>query len=188
MANEDINKIGEYTEEIVDTLRQNTEEVKENLATNYYNKKEVQQLIQGGLTTTMVDELPEEGKTGIVYLVPVDPELGNPNNIYKEWIWLKKDDVVGYWESLGSTEFNVTNYYDKTESDKLLDTKLDAQHVPSKTSELENDTHYLSIQIVEALPEVGEEDVLYLVPETEYATENNNYNEYVWVNAQYEAV
>lgn len=43
----------------------------------------------------------------------------------------------------------------------------------------------IKMQIVNVLPETGEEDTIYLVPNTDPETQNN-YDEYVYVNGQWE--
>lgn len=54
-------------------------------------------------------------------------------------------------------DVDLSNYYTKEEVDEKIPT------VPTKLSELANDTNYLKYQVVSSLPEQQEEGVLYLV-------------------------
>lgn len=55
----------------------------------------------GGTEGKVVDELPEEGETGYIYLVL--KEESEEGNIYDEYMWvLKQDDTYG-WEHIGAT-------------------------------------------------------------------------------------
>ena len=55
------------------------------------------------LEIEIVDELPEEGQAGILYLVPVeDSEEGN---LYEEFVW-----VNDAWEQVGSASIDLSNY------------------------------------------------------------------------------
>ena len=52
-----------------------------------------------------VDELPETGEAGILYLVPMDPDPDDTdNNGYDEYVW-----VEGEWELVGSTPVDISN-------------------------------------------------------------------------------
>lgn len=72
----------------------------------------------------VVDELPETGVEGTIYLLPAsDPEEGN---YYEEYIWL--DDA---WELIGTTQVDLSQYYTKTEADqKFVDFETE-QTIPS---------------------------------------------------------
>lgn len=56
-----------------------------------------------------VDELPEEGQPGILYLVPSeDPELGN---VYEEYIWVIDEDTQeGSFELIGTTSIDLSGF------------------------------------------------------------------------------
>ena len=54
------------------------------------------------LEIKFVDELPEEGEAGILYLVPVE-DGEDPNN-YEEYIWAEEE-----WELIGSTAVDISN-------------------------------------------------------------------------------
>lgn len=58
----------------------------------------------------IVDELPETGQEGTLYLVAATlPDVGD---IYEEYIWYNES-----WERIGSTQIDLSNYYTKTEAD-----------------------------------------------------------------------
>ena len=73
-----------------------------------------------GLSYKVVNELPETGDKGVVYLVKAEEEA--ENNKYVEYIYV--DDA---YEILGSfsTDINLTQYYTKEESDGKYATKAE---------------------------------------------------------------
>lgn len=70
------------------------------------------------ITFTVVQELPETGNTQTIYLIS---NGGTTPNIYDEYIY-----VNNAWEKIGTTEVDLSNYYTKTETNTLLNAKLDA--------------------------------------------------------------
>lgn len=63
-----------------------------------------------GLEFKIVDELPSEGKKGVIYLIPLGDE---GDNKFEEWIY-----VDGKWELLGNARVDLSNYYTKDEVDE----------------------------------------------------------------------
>ena len=55
---------------------------------------------------TIVDELPEEGETSKIYLVP------NGNGTFDEYLWTGSE-----WDNVGMLEFDIANYYTKSQTD-----------------------------------------------------------------------
>lgn len=55
------------------------------------------------LEIQIVEELPESGEAGVLYLVPA--EDGDEGNLYEEFVW-----VEGEWEQVGSTEIDLSAY------------------------------------------------------------------------------
>ena len=63
-----------------------------------------------------VDELPEEGEFGTIYLLPVeDPEEGN---YFKEYIYFD-----GEWELIGKTRIDLSGYVDLTSAQTITGVK-----------------------------------------------------------------
>ena len=61
----------------------------------------------------IVEELPESGEAGVIYLV-YDEETGT----YTEYLWLSQEQA---WEVLGSVgDIDLGNYYNKTQIDTML--------------------------------------------------------------------
>lgn len=61
----------------------------------------------------IVEELPESGEAGVIYLV-YDEETGT----YTEYLWLSQEQV---WEELGSVgDIDLGNYYNKTQIDTMM--------------------------------------------------------------------
>ena len=91
---------------------------------NYYTKDEVDQLISVIPTfdIQVVQTLPVEGDGRVLYLAPSqDPET---SNVYDEFIWvIPTGQLIGQWEKIGSTAVDMSNYYTKSETDTLLNTK-----------------------------------------------------------------
>lgn len=142
--------------------------------TNYYlkgetyTKTEVNDLI-GQIKTIsiqVVDTLPSTGESNIIYLVPKE---GSKDDVYNEYIW-----VNNAWELIGSTQIDLTgyatedwvntqianfltesqitqlinnslaNYYTQEQVNNLLDNKADKSSIPTKTSDLTNDSGYIT--------------------------------------------
>lgn len=86
---------------------------KESYPSSFALSKAVQQLRLemsriDSLSIVRVDELPEEGETKKLYLVPSeDPET---ENIYDEYIWAIQEDESYDWEKIGSTEIDLSGY------------------------------------------------------------------------------
>ena len=135
------------------------------IAENYATKEYVNNMTNtGGLTFLVVETLPEEPVEGTVYLVPSTssistlldvgggPDEGEteeggssdstttaPANIYDEYMWISNQ-----WELIGSTAVDLSQYYTKTEIDSTLTNKADTSAIPTKTSQLTNDSGYLT--------------------------------------------
>ena len=84
-----------------------------------YSKDEINNLISSipSLSISVVQSLPATGKEGIIYLTP---KVGTENDVYNEYIW-----VNAQWELIGNTEISLSDYYNKTEINGLLDNKVD---------------------------------------------------------------
>ena len=66
----------------------------------------------------IVDILPEVGEFAVIYLVP--STTPSDNDVYDEWAYVSEK-----WEHIGSTRFELDNYYTKEEVERLLATKQD---------------------------------------------------------------
>lgn len=69
----------------------------------------------GSFHVSVVSTLPEEGESSVIYFVP--EENTSDNQHYIEYIWM---DDAGYFESIGVSNTDLTNYYNKSE----IDTKI----------------------------------------------------------------
>lgn len=63
----------------------------------------------GGTEGKVVDELPEEGETGYIYLVL--KEETEKGNIYDEYMWVLQQDETYGWERIGATNEVKLKYY-----------------------------------------------------------------------------
>lgn len=89
--------------------------------TNYYKKSEtytqeqINELI-GNISTVSIQKvntLPTTGDSNIIYLLPNGDTT--EQNIYDEYLYINNS-----WELIGSTEVDLTNYYNKNEIDNML--------------------------------------------------------------------
>ena len=64
----------------------------------------------------IVDVLPEVGEFAVIYLVP--STTPSDNDVYDEWAYVSEK-----WEHIGSTRFELDNYYTKEEIEAALNTK-----------------------------------------------------------------
>ena len=69
----------------------------------------------------IVDVLPEVGESAVIYLVP--STMPSDNDVYDEWAYVSEK-----WERIGSTRFEIDNYYTKEEIEAALATKANIQH------------------------------------------------------------
>ena len=79
----------------------------------------------GSLSYKIVDELPQTGTSGVIYLVP------KGENSYTEYLWIEDEER---YEMLGDVgDIDLTDYYTKTEVDDKLVLKANASEVYTKT-------------------------------------------------------
>lgn len=79
-----------------------------------YSKSEIDNKIASIVTTTfeVVDELPQQGESNVIYLVPNEQ---SDDNEYEEYIW-----VNNKWELIGTTKVDLTPYYTSSQVDDLI--------------------------------------------------------------------
>lgn len=78
--------------------------------------------VSEGFSVVVVAELPSTGESNTLYLVPT----GDPSpNYCNEYIYV---DNIG-WEQVGTTQIDLSNYYDKTETNNLLAYKMDKSYM-----------------------------------------------------------
>lgn len=75
---------------------------------------------------TLDDFLASTGEEGYIYLYPID--TSDESKGYYQYIWENNA-----WVSLGTTQIDLSDYYDKQEVDDLLDDKANASEVYTKT-------------------------------------------------------
>lgn len=86
-----------------------------------------------GFSAVMVEELPKEGKDGIIYLIL--SEEGEDKNIYDEYIWFNND-----FEKIGDTNVGVdmSAYALASDVNTALEGKADKVHVHEVATTTEN--------------------------------------------------
>ena len=84
--------------------------------TTWSSSKIVSELANAGFDVQVVQELPATGDAHTLYFVPsADPQT---QNIYDEYLYTNDQ-----WEQVGSTSVDMSDYYNKTQVDTLLDDK-----------------------------------------------------------------
>lgn len=104
-----------------------------------YTKVEVDDLLSwiAWLEIRKVDQLPDEWENWVIYLVPSTWQA----DTYDEYIWVASDSA---FEKIWNTHIDLSNYYNKDEVDNLLSDKADKSGIPTKTSELTNDSDFIT--------------------------------------------
>lgn len=99
-----------YKDKLDDTYRKSEVYSKQ----ESYSKGEIDNKIASIVTTTfeVVDELPEQGESNVIYLVPNEQ---SDDNEYEEYIW-----VNNKWELIGTTKVDLTPYYTSSQVDALI--------------------------------------------------------------------
>ena len=94
--------------------------IPDDLATTQYVDQRVNDAIGTitGFDFLVVDQLPDKGEAGHIYLVP---HQQGDKNIYDEYIWVQDSNN---FELIGTTEIDLSNYYTKEESDSYYGAKL----------------------------------------------------------------
>lgn len=84
------------------------------------------------LKIEVVNALPQTGSADTIYLLRVRQQ---GDDVYQEYFW-----VNNTWELIGGVD--LTDYYTKTQTDTLLNAKADTSDIPTKTSDLTNDSNF----------------------------------------------
>lgn len=117
------------------------------LKTETYTREEVNNQINTIRTGLFkpVDVLPDVGEEGYIYLVSNSSSQGDVStqaeteNVRDEYIWIAADNKYEY---IGSTSVDLTNYYNKTETDNLLDDKVNTSSIKIFTLNVTSDDIY----------------------------------------------
>lgn len=116
----------------------------------------------GAVRVLVVDELPATGEEGVLYFVR--KEDATETDLYDEYMYIDNQ-----WEYLGTRtiEIDLDDYYTKDEVDTKLDDYAKEEEltdyakkseIPSKTSQLENDSDYTTKDYVDS--QIGNIDEL----------------------------
>lgn len=77
------------------------------------NGNTISAVIDAGFSVEVVQSLPTTGETNTIYFVPISGGV-NPD-VYDEYMYINNA-----WEKIGNTSVDLSNYYNKTETDTLL--------------------------------------------------------------------
>ena len=117
------------------------------LKTETYTREEINNQINTIRTGLFkpVDVLPDVGEEGYIYLVSNSSSQGDistqaeVDDTRDEYIWIAADNKYEY---IGSTSVDLTNYYNKTETDNLLDDKVNTSSIKIFTLNVTSDDIY----------------------------------------------
>lgn len=101
----------------------------------------------GSIKLIVVNQLPTENiELDAIYLVP-SQETETQNN-YEEYVYINNQ-----WEKLGEVPIatDLSDYYTKTETNTLLNGKANTSDIPTKTSDLTNDSNFTTKSYVDGL-------------------------------------
>jgi len=100
------------------------------LKTETYTKTEIEDLIGStvGVTIEIVEELPTEGQSNVIYFLPTET-----TDVYSQYLY-----TVNGWVLIGSTTVDLSNYYTKTQVDTLLAAKQNTLTIDSFPTSLSN--------------------------------------------------
>lgn len=84
-----------------------------------------------GLNFSAVDELPETGESGIIYLVPTT--TASDENAKDEYIWTQLESGDGSWELIGSTTVDLSGYLTTETAGNTYATKQEISSLAEKS-------------------------------------------------------
>lgn len=160
------------------------------LKSETYTKAEINNLISTIpiFSIEVVQELPTtEISATTVYLVPSNSET---EDIYKEYIYVNND-----WELLGIQKTDLSNYYNKTETNTLLNAKANTNDlstvatsgsysdlsnkpmIPTATSDLTNDSNFVSSSSLSTVATSGSYNDLSNTPSLSTVATSGSYSD-----------
>lgn len=105
---------------------------------------------QNALNTLKNDSTKEDYKKSHLFLVPLSGN--NTEGVFAEYVYVETSTNVWDFERLGSTELNLSNYIQKSQTNGLIkndgtidtNTYATTSSIPTKTSDLTNDSGFLT--------------------------------------------
>lgn len=95
---------------------------------DFQDETEVQALIDAaladitGIDFQVVQQLPQSGEKGVIYLVP---NSGSSPNTYDEYIWVEPTGGTAHFEKIGTTDVDLSGYWAKTELTAITTAEID---------------------------------------------------------------
>ena len=77
-----------------------------------------------GISYSVVEELPEEGEVGVIYLIAKE---GTAPDVYDEFIYVNEG-----FEKIGNTEVDLTDYYTKTETGTAISNAIPESYLDTE--------------------------------------------------------
>lgn len=146
---------------------------------NEFNQEELQQI---KATATNAYTIAEQAKTSITELQPVVTQIDTD-------VQQLQLDIEGISTNIEQLQTNVQQITQTADDAKTTATEAKqlAQDTKDYVDELLAGGVGIKIQVVETLPETGEDGIIYLVPNDKRTTDDV-YEEYIWVNDKYELI
>ena len=101
---------------------------------------------------------------------------------WEEWkaIDIQNVNMKDLEDSISQVKAEIPNKVSQLENDSVFKTEVEIQEMINNASSLKK-------EIVDTLPQVGKEDIIYLVKDSK-GKENNIYLEYLWINGKFELI
>lgn len=80
----------------------------------------VENSIKAGIQYEIVEQLPETGTAGKIYLIA---DATGAQDAYDEFLWVEVEGI-GNFEKIGNTAVSLDDYYTKSETDSAIDSKV----------------------------------------------------------------
>lgn len=80
-----------------------------------------------GISFEIVDELPQEGSNGVIYLVPISGST--TPNVYEEYIWIGEEDPTTHeieyrFEKIGTTDIDLSGYVQYSDISEMTNQQI----------------------------------------------------------------
>lgn len=80
-----------------------------------------------GISFEIVDELPQEGANGVIYLVPISGST--TPNVYEEYIWIGEEDPTTHeieyrFEKIGTTDIDLSGYVQYSDISEMTNQEI----------------------------------------------------------------
>lgn len=152
------------------------------------NYEDIQKIINGTYIVGSAEGVAGAtlSKYAIEPLTSADDKIPSSLQV-KEYVDGAKQEAIDSIPSLVSAFENDSNYIDKSVNNLDNYYKKDQTYTREETNDLVNSLIKVTIELVDRLPSVGRENVIYFVPKNN-VEESNIYDEFVYMNGNWENI